>query len=150
MGEDTGIVAEVDGDGILASALYKTAVDDAAQHVHIYIAARHKTYHFLALYRHLVEHGRSHSHSAGTLGHKFLLLHHGQDCGGNLIVGDSDDVIDIFAAQLECMLARLFHSNAVGHGRYRGKCDTLAAGKRLHHARRTGGLHSVDLDIGID
>lgn len=115
-GELSGLVGEVDGEGVVASAFGESAGDDAAECVDVDVAAADEADNFLALDGHLVVHNGGHGNGAGALGHELLLLGKGEDGGGYLLVADSHDLVDVLVAHLEGVDTRLLDGYAVGYG----------------------------------
>ena len=146
----TGLVDQLKIERAGASRHEQSSLDDAGENGHVDVAARNHTDDLLALDRHFVEHCRRDRNRARALGDHLLLLDKGEDGGGDLVVGDGDDVVNVLLTGVERNSARFLDRDTIGDGGDGGQTLYLAVVDGIEHAGSAGCLHAVDLDIGIE
>ena len=133
-----------------ASAGHQQATfDDTGKNGNVNVTAGYQTNDLLALDRYLVEHSGCNGSCAGTLCNQLLLFDQGEDCSGDLIIGNSDNFIHILLTVSKCVRARFFNRNAVRNGGNRVQTFNLSILDGLIHAGGAACLYAVYLDVRV-
>lgn len=143
------LVHQFNGQLAVAAGHEQPPGDDAGEDGHVDIPPGEEANGFLAFQVQLVEHGGGHGNRSCPLGDQFMLLHQGQDGGGNLVVADRHHVVHVVGAKFIGEGARLLDGDAVGDGEDGVQAFDVGVVEGVEHGGGAGGLDSVDLDFGI-
>ena len=112
----TGFVGQSDGHVGGTTLFDKTAGDNTGKDVYVDVAAGDHAADFFAFDVDLVEHGSSNRNRTGTFGDHLMLFDQSEDRSGDLVIGDSDDLIDISAADIIGQVTGVFDRDTVSKG----------------------------------
>ena len=148
--ELSGLVDQLDQQAGGPSGIQQAPIHHTGQAGHIDVAAGDHGHHTLSGQMKLIEHHRSHGYGSRTLGDHLLLLHQRQDGAGDFVIADQCDLVDIFAHQLEGVVAGPLDCDAVSDGGDGGQAFGLAAVDSVVHTGCACRLNAVDLHRRAD